>query len=136
VQETTRTYVEGCGKNRRKMRQTAEVGLTPKTIIEQAGVGLEKKTNGLVQFYLYNKEISGKTVSLTFSLWASTFGYHYPFLKVQFPMVDGYPVELVADKFPDTLRAANEEELLATLGKIFQAPSTIDIVQKLIALSQ
>jgi hypothetical protein len=39
------------------------------------------------------------------------------------------------DKFPDTLRATNEEELLAMLGKVFQSPSTVDTIQKLIALS-
>ncbi len=59
----------------------------------------------------------------------------YPFLKVRFPMADLYPVELVADKLPDTLRAANEEELLGMLGKVFQSPSTVDTIQKLIALS-
>jgi hypothetical protein len=36
---------------------------------------------------------------------------------------------------PDTLRAANDEELLDMLGKIFQSPSTIDTIQKLLALS-
>jgi hypothetical protein len=109
--------------------------LTPKTIIEQAGAGLEKKTKGLVKFYLLSKDISGEIASLTFSLYALTLGYHYPFLKVRFPIVDLYPVELVADKVPDTLRAANEEELLAMLGKVFQSPGTIDTIQKLIALS-
>ena len=108
---------------------------TPKKIIQQAGAGLEKKTKGLIKFYLSSTRISEGFASLDCSLLSPTLSYMYPFLKVRFPMVDLYPVELVADKMPDTLRAANEEELLGMLGKVFQSPSTIDTIQKLIALS-
>src|SRR6266404_2426767 len=108
---------------------------TPKTIIEQAGAALEEKTKGIVRFFLLGKEIAGGFASFTFSLYSPILGYHYPFLKVRFPIADGYPVELVADKVPDTLRSTNEEELLGMLGKIFQAPSTIDTIQRLIGLS-
>ncbi len=108
---------------------------TPKTIIEQAGAGLEEKTNGLIKFVVNRVKISMGVASFDCDIYSPTLQYIYPFLKVRFPMVDGYPVELVADKFPDTLRAANEEDLLAMLEKVFQAPSTIDTIQKLIALS-
>jgi hypothetical protein len=108
---------------------------TPKTIIEQAGAGLEKKTKGLIKFHLISPRISEGFVSLDCRLYSPTLSYMYPFLKVRFPVVDGYPVELVADKFPDTLCAANEEELLEMLGKVFQSASTIDTIEKLIALS-
>jgi hypothetical protein len=108
---------------------------TPKRTIEQAGAGLAKKTKGLVEFYVRRATISEGFVSFDCALYSSTLSYFYPFLKVRFPMVDGYPVELVADKVPDTLRAANEEELLGTLEKVFQSPSTVDTIQKLIALS-
>ena len=108
---------------------------TPRKIIEQAGAGLEKKTKGLIQFHLSNTTISEGFAILDCSLYSPTLTYFYPFLKVRFPVVDGYPVELVSDKMPDTLRATNEQELLDVLGKIFRAPSTIDTIQKLIALS-
>ena len=108
---------------------------TPKTIVQQAGAGLEKKTKGLIKFNLSTTTISEGFASFDVSLFSRTLSYFYPFLKVRFPMVDLYPVELVADKVPGTLRAANEEELLNMLGKVFQAPSTIDTIQKLIALS-
>lgn len=108
---------------------------TPKKIIEQAGAGLEKKTKGVIKFYVGSTEISEGFASIQCRLYSPALSYMYPFLKVRFPMVDGYPVELVADKVPDTLRAANEQELLDMLGKVFQSPSTIDTIQKLIALS-
>jgi hypothetical protein len=108
---------------------------TPKTILAEVGAGLEKKTKGLVQFVLQRPTISGGFVSFECSLYSRTLGYMYPFLKMRFPMADLYPVELVADKMPDALRAANEEELLGILEKVFQATSTIDTIQKLIALS-
>jgi hypothetical protein len=108
---------------------------TPKTVVENAGAGFEKKTKGLVVFRLSSTRISDGFVSLDCRLFSRTLSYLYPFLTVRFPVVDGYPVELVADKVPDTLRAANEEELVGMLGKIFQSPSTIDTIQKLIALS-
>jgi hypothetical protein len=108
---------------------------SPSAIIKLAGAGLAKKTKGLVEFDVQNPRISEGFVSFDCSFWSPTLRYFYPFLKVRFPMVDEYPVELVADKVPDTLRAANEEELLGMLGKVFQSPSTIDTIQKLIALS-
>jgi hypothetical protein len=109
--------------------------VTPKKIIEQAGDGLAKKTKDLVRFHLGNTTISEGFASFKVELFSPTLKYMYPFLKVRFPMVDGYPVELVADKIPETLHAGNEEELLDMLGRVFQAPSTIDTIQKLIALS-
>jgi len=108
---------------------------TPKKIIEQAGAGLEKKTKGILQFYVGKTRISEGFASLECKLYSPTLSYMYPFLKVRFPIVDGYPVELIADKMPDTLRAANEEELLGVLGIVFQMPGTIDTIEKLIALS-
>jgi hypothetical protein len=108
---------------------------TPRTIIQQAGAGLEEKTKGLIKFYVSGIRISEKVAAVDCSLFSPTLKYMYPFLKVRFPVVELYPVELIADKFPDTLRATNEEELLEMLGKVFQSPSTIDTIQKLIALS-
>jgi hypothetical protein len=108
---------------------------TPKTIIEKAGADLEKKTKGLIKFNVHGTRISEGMLTLECGLYSPTLSYQYPFLKVRFPVIDGYPVELVADKVPDTLRAANEEELLGALGKVFRSPSTIDTIQKLIALS-
>lgn len=107
---------------------------TPKTVVENAGAGLEEKTAGLVRFFLDSPRISNGFVILDCKLYAPKISYMYPFLKVKFPVADGYPVELVADKIPETFPAANEEELLRTLGKIFQSPSTIDTIQNLIAL--
>jgi hypothetical protein len=108
---------------------------TPKKIVEQAGAGLEKKTKSLIKFLVMDTRISKEFVSLDCRLYSPTLSYMYPFLTVRFPVVDLYPVELVADKLPGTLRAANEDELLGMLGKVFQSPSTIDTIQKLIALS-
>lgn len=108
---------------------------TPKTIVEQAGKGLSEKTKGLVQFSPYGNDITDQTMSLSYSLFASKLRYHYPFLEVRFPVADGYPVELTADKMPDRFRATNEQELLKVLGEIFQRPSTIETIQRLISLS-
>jgi hypothetical protein len=109
---------------------------TPKNIIEQAGAGLEKKTNGTVRFHLGHQGISGETASIACKLYAPALSYMYPFLNVRFPLLDEYPVELDVDKVPETLHAKNQEELLSVLERIFQLPSTIDTIQKLIALSR
>ena len=108
---------------------------TPKKIIQQASAGLEKKTKGLIKFYLSSTRISEGFASIDCALFSLSLEYMYPFLKVRFPIVDLYPVEVVADKVPDTLRAANEEELLGVLERVFHSPSTIDTIQRLIALS-
>lgn len=107
---------------------------TPKTIIEQAGEGLREKTKGLVVFQPLSNNISGEILSLQFALYARKLAYMFPFLTARFPIIEGYPVELIADKVPP-LRAANEEELVDMLGRIFQSPSTIETVQRLISIS-
>ena len=46
----------------------------------------------------------------------------------------GYPVTLVADKL-EVIKANDEEELTRALATIFQAPSTMNTIQKLMTLA-
>jgi len=61
--------------------------------------------------------------------------YHHPFLRIRFSVEPLYPVTVVADGMSDTL-AHDEDELIALLAKIFNAPSTIATIQRLMALAK
>jgi hypothetical protein len=108
---------------------------SPKAVIQQAGGGLREKTDGLVQFWMGPASIRDNKVELSCSLYTPALGYHYPFLRAQFAVEPVYPVTLVADKMPDIV-ANDEKELIEALAKIFNAPSTIATIQRLMSLSQ
>jgi hypothetical protein len=108
---------------------------SPKTVIEEAGRGLEKKTKGLVEFYRTNLSIRDNKVEALFSLYTPSLGYHFPFMRAQFAVDPVYPVTVVADKMTDVV-ANDEKELTAALAKIFNAPSTVDTIQRLMSLGQ
>ena len=108
---------------------------SPKTVIEEVGGGLEKKTNGLVQFYRLNISIKDNQVEAAFSLYAPPLHYHFPFLRAKFAVEPVYPVTVAADKLPDVV-ANDENELTASLAKIFAAPSTVETIQRLMSLAQ
>lgn len=108
---------------------------SPKTVIEEAGDGLEKKTKGLVQFYPMGISIKDNKVEVIFSLYTRALSYHFPFLRAKFAVEPVYPVTVIADKMPDVV-ANNENELTASLAKIFNAPSTVETIQRLMSLAQ
>jgi len=108
---------------------------SPKIVIEEAGGGLEKKTKGLVRFYPMNTSIKDNEVEVVFSLYTPTLPYHFPFLRAKFAVEPLYPVTVVADKMTDVV-ASDENELTASLAKIFNSPSTVDTIQRLMSLAQ
>jgi hypothetical protein len=108
---------------------------SPKTVIEEVGDGLEKKTNGLLRFYRMTIAITDNQVEAAFSLYSRSLGYHFPFLRAKFAVERVYPVTVAADKLPDTV-VNNEEELTKALAEIFNAPSTVETIQRLMSLSQ
>ena len=113
-----------------------KVPRSPKSVIEQAGGGLEKKTNGLVRFVQVGTSIKDNNkVEVAFSLWVSSLSYNFPFLRAKFAVDPVYPVTVVADKMTDVV-ANDENELTASLAKIFNAPSTIETIQRLMSLAQ
>ncbi|WP_020470167.1 hypothetical protein [Zavarzinella formosa] len=112
-----------------------QMPLSPKQIIEEAGAGLEEKTNGLVRFSYEGVVVQVNTVELTYALYSRKLQFHFPFLQVKFGITSHYPVTIVADKLPD-MEAADEDNLIESLAKIFNAPSTIKTVQQLMALSK
>jgi hypothetical protein len=108
---------------------------SPKTVVEEAGHGLGEKTNGLVVFYTLRTSAKGETFEVEFSLYSSSLRYHFPFMRIKFPVDAVYPVVVVADKMADEV-AKDEDELIALLAKIFAAPSTVETIQRLMSLSQ
>lgn len=115
--------------------EIAQAPRSPKNVIEEVGAGLEKKTNGLVQFYTMSTSIKDDQVEVSFSLYSSPLRYHFPFLRAKFSVQNLYPVTVVADKMPDVV-ANDENELTASLATIFNAPSLVDTIQKLMSLAQ
>ena len=108
---------------------------SPKTVIEEAGSGLEKKTNGLVRFWRLSSSIKDNSVELSFSLYTPALGYHFPFLRAKFAIEPVYPVTLIAHKMPEVV-VNDENELTAALAKIFNAPTTVETIQRLMSLGQ
>jgi predicted site-specific integrase-resolvase len=108
---------------------------SPKTVIEEVGSGLEEKTNGLVQFYRMNIKIKDNQVEAVFSLYSRPLLYHFPFLRAKFAVEPVYPVTVTADKLPEVV-VNNEDELTASLGQIFNAPTTVETIQRLMSLAQ
>jgi len=107
---------------------------SPKTVVEEAGSGLERKTNGLIQFYAMGLIIENNIVEAQFSLYAPFLRYHFPFMRIKFSIDSPYPVTIAADKMVE-LVANNENELLSSLAKVFGSPTTIETVQRLMSLS-
>ena len=108
---------------------------SPKAVIEEAGGGLDSKTNGLIRFFPMSTSIKDNQVEVVFSLYARSLSYHFPFLRAKFAVESVYPVTVVADKMTEVV-ANNESELTASLAEIFNAPSTVETIQRLMALSQ
>ena len=114
----------------------ADAPRSPKSIVEELGAGLENKTMGVVKFYRAGVRISDENAaSVTFNLYTPALRYHYPFLTITFPVDTSYPVKVVADKVPDAV-ANNENDLIASLTEIFNAPSTVQTIQRLMGLAE
>ncbi len=112
-----------------------QVPRSPKAVIEEAGRGLEEKTDGMVKFWTMSTSIQENEVKVQFSLYSRKLSYHFPFMRAEFLVESGYPVRVVADKMKDIV-ANDENELTASLGKIFNAPSTVSTIQRLMSLAQ
>lgn len=108
---------------------------SPRNVIEEAGDGLAKKTKNIVTFFTSRPTIANNDIAIQFNLYTAKLSYHFPFMRAKFRLDAYYPVSLVAHKMPDII-ANDEKELIAALAKIFTAPSTIDVIQKLMALTK
>jgi hypothetical protein len=108
---------------------------SPKTIIEEAGSGVNAKTKGLVRFYSLRTTVIEMTVETVFSLYAPALSFHFPFLSAKFAIEKPYPVTLIADKVPPIV-ANDEKELTTSLATIFNAPTTVATVQSLMLVSR
>jgi hypothetical protein len=114
--------------------QIAQNAKSPKAVVEQLGAGLEQKTDDLVRFYFTNTSIREGNVHATFALSAPNLGYSYPFLRIYFPVDRFYPVTIVPDKM-EVMRAKDEDELTVVIKSVFNAPSTIETIQRLMTLA-
>ena len=112
-----------------------QVPRSPKAVIEEAGGGLEEKTNGLVKFSSGVTSINDDQVEVPFYLFTPSLSYSFPFMRATFAVEPVYPVTLVSDKMTDVV-ANDESELTASLAKIFNAPSTVATIQRLMSLAQ
>lgn len=108
---------------------------SPKSVIEEAGSGIDQKTRGLITFYSAAPIINGDKVVAEFNLYSSSLRYHFPFLRAAFGVDSVYPVTLTAHKMADIV-ANDEKELIEALAKIFNASSTVEIVQRLMSLAK
>ena len=108
---------------------------SPKTVIEEAGAGLDEKTNGTVRFWALGTSMKDNNFQSSFSLYSPALRYHYPFLRAKFALEPVYPVTISPDKMTEIV-ANDEKELIAALTKIFNAPSTVETIQRLMSLGQ
>ena len=108
---------------------------SPKSVIERAGKGLEQKTKGTVHFYSRGATINGDSVVASFALMVPALSYMFPFLQAKFAVSLPYPVTLVVHQMEDVV-AKDEAELIAALAKIFNAPSTVEVVNRLASLAK
>jgi len=115
--------------------EDANLPRSPKAVVEEAGAGLSKKTRELVRFSTEPARISGAEVGVSFALYVPSLLYHFPFMRITFPIGGMYPVKITADKWGEGT-ANNENELTMLLGKIFTAPSTVGTIQRLMALAK
>lgn len=113
--------------------KVGEAPRTPRVVIQEAGEGLEKKTDGLIRFYSATPVIKEKRVAAPFNLYVPALSYHFPFLRAEFDIASFYPVKVTASKLQE-VTAKNEKELIAALAEIFRAPSTVETVQGLMSL--
>src|SRR5258706_2416795 len=111
-----------------------EVARSPKTVIQEAGDGVEAKTQGQISFSISVDIRDEGMVNLRCHLYSRKLRYAYPFLDATYRLSDGYPVEILADKAARVVEVASEEELISALSKIFKSQATITTIQQLIAL--
>jgi hypothetical protein len=114
---------------------SAKLPRSPKSVIDEAGSGLEQKTDGAVRFWSGSTRILREKVVVECSLFTPALMYHFPFLVVEFGVQDIYPVTIAADKVGDGV-AHDEKELTTLLAKIFNAPSTVATIERLMALAK
>ena len=112
---------------------SGEVARSPKSVIQEAGNGVEAKTQGEITFGISVNIDEEGMVNLRCHLYSRQLRYAYPFLDATYRLSDGYPVRLIPDKVRP-VEAASEEELIAALSKIFRSQATITTIQQLIAM--
>src|SRR4051812_34609008 len=71
---------------------------SPKSVIKEAGRGLDEKTDHIVRFYTMHSAIDSSTAELTFSFYVRNLNYHFPFMRVSFAVDTFYPVRIIPDK--------------------------------------
>lgn len=113
---------------------TEQSARTPKNVIEEAGAGLQERTNGEIEFST-ETFLSGGQVTMSGALHSKRLSYFFPFMIVKFPASSLYPVTLTADKLEE-MAAHDEATLIAALTQIFNAPTTIETVKQLMAYGQ
>jgi hypothetical protein len=78
---------------------SAQTPRSPKAVVEEAGRGLGKKTNGIVSFtQLGITSIQNGEVGVEFGRYTPVLNYTYPFLRLRFDIESMYPVTLITDK--------------------------------------
>ena len=111
---------------------TGERPRTVRRVLLDAGYGLDEKTRGMVQFHVDSLPDERGVLAHTCYLIASRIGYRYPLLKVVEHSTGGYPVNVVADVWPEGVLAGNEAELLKDLGLVFRSDPAKKAVLNLI----
>lgn len=101
-----------------------------KIIIDNANDILNKKTNGQITCHLDGPRQHGSPNDNIERFYFKL--ERYPLFWVQRRTTQQYPVQFVVYEIAGTLHASNEVELLSVLKTIFQAPSTLKIIQQII----
>lgn len=104
-------------------------------MLEEAGSGLDTKTNGIVTFRVWpldNERDRTFPFRYRCDLYVAKFDYSYPLLYVN-ASATGFPAEVLTDS--GGTKVEDERALLVVLETIFHADRTVAIVQNLIAMA-
>ena len=114
---------------------------TPKIILQEQAVHLEKVTNGYINTEIItaaHPTLLNKISHILKITAPKVEGYSTIVVQVDHDMIKIYPITVTSriKAMPVAYNASNEEELLLLLTKVFEEKETIDTVQSLLTQSK
>ncbi len=109
----------------------------PKTIrstLLEEGSGISERTKGEIRFDVETSPFGQGGFEHRCSLVVPKIAYRYPLLRVVQEGIDDYPVNVVADLWPQGANAGDEQALREKLGMVFRSDLTKKIVLQLLEL--
>lgn len=102
-----------------------------RSVLLEEGSGISERTSDKIRFAVESEPQSGGSLTHHCYLIVPAIGYRYPLLRVVQEKLD-YPVNIVADLYPDGSRADNETALRKTLGLVFRSEPVKKVVPQLL----